>query len=237
MLVVVEHLPHEGAGLLGRLADEAGADVRTVRVHAGDEVPRRVDTGDALVVLGGDMNTDEGDRFPHLHDERALLERALEDGAPVLGLCLGAQLLAEAAGGRVRHVGPRCGYLPVELTDAGRADPVASVLAGGRVLNLNGDQIEAAAGMRLLATSETVPVQAFAVGERAYGLQFHPEFDAPALRTLVAADGIDDYLRSGGLNGERLLAETEALEPVSRDAAAQVLRAWLRHSGQVASGA
>jgi GMP synthase (glutamine-hydrolysing) len=228
VLIVIEHLPHEGAGLLGRLADELHVPTRVVRVHAGDVVPARVGEGDALVVLGGDMNTDEGDRFPHLHDERSLLATAVDDGTPVLGICLGAQLLAEAAGGRVRHVGPSCGYVPLELTPAGRDDPLtASLPAAAQVLNLNGDHIELGGEATLLAQSPGLATQAFRVGARAYGVQFHPEFDRPAVQRLLEEPSIEAYLRAGGSSGAQLLTDVASLPATCAEATRGLLRRWL----------
>lgn len=229
MLTVIEHLPREGAALLGRLAETLALPTRVVRVHCGDAVPSYVDDGDALVVLGGDMNTDEGDRFPHLHAERALLSSAIETQRPVLGICLGAQLLAEAAGGRVRHVGASCGYVPLELTSAGRDDALTGPSASSPlVLNLNGDHIELDADAVLLATSPGFATQAFRIGSRAYGVQFHPEFDLAGVRRLLEEPSIEGYLRRGGTSGQRLLDDAASLPARSREANAGLLRRWLQ---------
>lgn len=165
---------------LDRFADALpGVQVRLVRAYAGED-PSGV--RDGLLVLGGETNA--YDDAPAVAVTRALLSDAVAAGVPVLGICLGAQLLAVAAGGRV-HVdappGREAGVVDVRWRPEVAADPLLGALAAdaGRstpMPTMHGDAIvDLPRGATWLAASRTYPYQAFRVGERAWGLQFHPE--------------------------------------------------------------
>src|SRR3954447_21877794 len=168
--------------MIAAAAAEAGIGLRVRRLDLGEAVPD-LDDFDGLVVMGGPMGASDDEQHPHLRDERDLLARAVPAGRPVLGVCLGAQLLAAACGGRVfpGQAGAEIGLGIVELTDQGRADPVFGP-AGWvlPVLHWHGDTYARPGGATRLAASSRYPEQAFRVGERAYGLQFHVEIDEPA---------------------------------------------------------
>lgn len=122
--VVIQHVDFEGPGLIGAVLSARGADLRVVRTDEGDALPA-VDELDVLVVMGGPMGAHDDAAYPHLAGERELLAAAVAAGIPVLGVCLGAQLLAAALGGTVsRGPAPEVGLGTVSLTDTGRADPV-----------------------------------------------------------------------------------------------------------------
>lgn len=175
--LVVQHVRSEGPGLFGAVAAERGITLRTVLVSAGDPVPERVDDVDGLLVLGGPMAAWEDDRLPALRAERALLASATHAGLPVLGICLGAQLLAAALGARVwRGDTPEVGPGEVTVTaDDPVLGPAGTTLP---VLHWHHDTFDVPEGASLLASSRLYPGQAFRVGDRAYGLQFHLEPDA-----------------------------------------------------------
>jgi GMP synthase-like glutamine amidotransferase len=152
----------------------------------GDPLPDLQEL-DGLVVMGGPMGALDDHEHPHLPAERELLAAAVAAELPVLGVCLGAQLLAAAAGAKVYH-GPvlEVGLGTVDLTDAGRADPVLGP-AGPRldVLHWHQDTFELPDDAVHLASSDIYPHQAFRLGEQAYGLQFHLELDATLLHDLT----------------------------------------------------
>lgn len=147
------------------------------RPYAGETVPPATQPYDGLVILGGPMNVDETDRYPFLSGEVALLQSALRRELPTLGICLGAQLLAKAAGARVvRGPAPEIGWFPVRLTEAGRQDPLfQGIPEEFMTFHWHGDTYDLPPKAVHLASSAQYPQQAFRIGEQAYALQFHVE--------------------------------------------------------------
>ncbi|WP_022882755.1 type 1 glutamine amidotransferase [Gryllotalpicola ginsengisoli] len=180
--------------------------------QGADGLPGTPDGYDGLVLLGGGLLPSDDERAPWLPAERALTAAALERGLPTLGICLGGQLLAEVAGGRVtaRHGRPERGSTTIGLTDAASDDPLfAGLPRTVRMIENHEDSITALpAGAVLLASSRDHPHQAFRVGEHAWGLQFHPEVAAAELARWNAAE-----LAAGGLDLDRLRREADAAEP------------------------
>jgi GMP synthase-like glutamine amidotransferase len=176
--VVAPHAPHEGPGLLAGVLAAAGVDTRVVRLDRGDRLPPPGELG-GVVVLGGAMGVHDTDQFPWLETERGWIADTVGSGLPVLGLCLGAQLLAAALGATVTTgPSPEIGVGEVELTDEGRADPVLGP-EGERVpvIHWHGDTFEIPEGAVHLATGDRYRNQAFRYRRRVYGLQFHVEVD------------------------------------------------------------
>ncbi len=157
----------------------AGFRIRYVNFARNPEERPDLDRYAAIVVLGGPMNVDDIERYPNLATEVAVLQEAVDRDMSVLGICLGAQLLARALGGEVRPGARReIGWHDVELTDAGSTDPVLSSFTDvQRVFQWHEDNIELPSGCERLAGSSVCPVQAFRHGEHAYGFQFHLEVD------------------------------------------------------------
>jgi GMP synthase-like glutamine amidotransferase len=199
--LVIRHVPFEGLGLLGPAFRRRGVRCVRLDVFRGHEVPRVMPPGMMLIVMGGPMSARDVARSKHLTAEIKLIDHALETGVSVLGVCLGAQLLCRAAGGKVvKAPEAEFGWFPVELNAAGRADPVAGTLPPSFTpLHWHADVCEPAAGTRTLASSAAADHQAFVVGRNAYGLQFHPEPNTSMIRAWLRAqrDGLpfDDPTR------------------------------------------
>lgn len=177
--VVMQHEEHEGPGLLGPALEAAGFTlVKRFRAVKREDVDAEL-----VVVLGGPMGVYEVDRHPFLGEELALLTERLALGLPVLGLCLGAQLLAAAAGSEVfiGKNGLEVGVAPVRWTKEGLADPViAGVRPRTTVAHWHQDTFKPVPGAMLLASTERYSQQAFRLRD-SYGLQFHPELTADEL--------------------------------------------------------
>ncbi len=176
---VLQHVPHETLGGLEPLLVGAGVAWQPVRLfeHAPRELPW--DEAAGLVVLGGPMNVDAHASHPFLAQEQAWIRAALQRDLPVLGICLGAQLLARALGARVfPHAVKEIGWYDVDIV-APSDDPLFGGLPGRHtVFQWHGDTFELPAGAVQVARGEQCTQQAFRYGAQAYGLQFHVEVTA-----------------------------------------------------------
>lgn len=181
-VLITQHHPHEGPGTIGDFLSQQGAELVTVQLQAGQLLPS-LEGFDAVVSMGGPMNVYEEEKHPWLADETELLARAARQGMPVLGICLGAQLLAKALGARVVDSPVKeIGWRPVHLTPEGKEDPLFQGVADSfDVLQWHGDMFQIPEGARLLARGDDCPHQAF-VFNKAYGLQFHVEVTPEILR-------------------------------------------------------
>ena len=178
--LVVQHHPSEGLGWFQEWLPAASLDVHPIHPYLGHRVPSSVE-GDALIVLGGPMGCMDDEVADWLPAVRALLRTAVDDGVPTLGLCLGAQLLAAATGGYVERGtrGPELGRGSVQVTD----DDDLLTAGPMPVVQWHFDTITALPpGAVLLGSSDVYEVQAFRLGEVAWGLQFHVEATTDMVR-------------------------------------------------------
>jgi GMP synthase (glutamine-hydrolysing) len=181
-LLVIQHVPWEGPH---RILDACeGLEARTARPLDGEALPDHAGVAGALV-MGGPMNVDEVERHPALATEREWLAEAVAREMPLLGICLGAQLLARALGATVRPgEGPEIGFAPVEIHDPD--DPVVGPLAPrADVLHWHGDVFDLPPGATPLASSARTPLQVFRHGN-AWGVLFHPEADTALVEAWLA---------------------------------------------------
>lgn len=147
---------------------------------------------DLLVVLGGPIGVYEEDRYPFLKPEIALIEKRLKAGKPVLGICLGAQLMARALGAKVYAAGfKEIGWAGISLSAGGRASPLAKLVPGTRVLHWHGDTFDLPSGATHLASTPRTPNQAFAVGCHGLALQFHLEVSATGLERWLVGHAVE----------------------------------------------
>jgi GMP synthase (glutamine-hydrolysing) len=174
----LRHLAFEDLGSIAALLEARRCGV--VYLDAGvDDLSPRLEPDDALIVLGGPIGAYEDDRYPFLAEELRLIERALTQQIPVLGICLGAQLLARALGARVYPgAGREIGIAPVELTPDGQASCLKHLAPGYRVFHWHGDTFDLPDAAVRLASTAMTPNQAFASGSNVLGLQFHVEVEA-----------------------------------------------------------
>ncbi len=181
--IVLQHVPHEGPGLIADELRRAGQAYEVVRLDLADRLPVAGSFA-GLVVMGGPMGVSDDRLHSWLPDERDLMAATVADGKPVLGVCLGAQQLAVALGAEVTTgAEPEIGLGRVELTGPGRRDPVTGPEYGGLAattvpcVHWHQDTFSLPDGSVHLAASPRFPHQAFRWGDRAYGLQFHVEVD------------------------------------------------------------
>lgn len=177
--IVLQHAAWEGPGLIAVEARARGLYLDVRRLDLGDSIPDP-DQVNGLVVMGGPMGAYETDIYPFLAEECRLLGELAHRNCPVLGICLGSQLLAKALGADVFPGNrPEIGFGFVELTPTGKQDPLfAEAGSSIPVVHWHGDTFDLPEGAALLASSEEYAQQAFRFGSCAYGLQFHIEPDS-----------------------------------------------------------
>jgi len=200
----ITHGPTVGGGVFDALAEESGHTLERWRVPLGSS-PHPPGSYDAVMVFGGSMHPDQDEHFPWLTREAEFLRGVLAAGLPAIGVCLGAQLLARAAGARVAPArAPEVGWHAVELTEEGRTDPVLGTLPPRTdAFQWHHYTFEIPDGGAELAVSD-VCTQAFRVGN-AWGIQFHAEVTTPMVEAWAAEDG---HELPGGV--EQFLAETRS---------------------------
>lgn len=178
-ILVFQHVPYEPLGTLDPLLKEAGFRIRYVNFGRDPDQHPPLDKYAALIVLGGPMNSHQIDSYPNLITEVDVIREAVQSDMSVLGICLGAQLLAKALGGSVvRNAEREIGWYDVELTEHGESDPVLAAFASPQsVFQWHEDGIDLPDTAVHLASSPASAVQAFRYGEHAYGFQFHLEVD------------------------------------------------------------
>lgn len=176
-ILVFQHVPFEPLGTLDPLLKESGFRIRYVNFGRQPEARPELDKYAALIVLGGPMNSYQIDSYPNLLTEVELIREAVDRNMSILGICLGAQLLATALGGSVtRNPTREIGWYDVQLTESGASDFVLSTFAPTqRVFQWHEDGISLPSDSVHLASSPASEVQAFRHGDHAYGFQFHLE--------------------------------------------------------------
>jgi GMP synthase (glutamine-hydrolysing) len=190
-LLVFQHVAHETLGSLDPLLRDAGFRIRYVNYSVRPDAKPSLNRYRGLVVLGGPMNCDQVDRYPHLRREVEAIQQMIDAGKPVLGICLGSQLIARALGARVRkNPVKEIGWYDLETTYEGRNDPVFGRLGKTqKIFQWHGDTFDIPDHAVRLASSPDCRNQAFRYGENVYGLQFHLEVDQPMIERWLLNGG------------------------------------------------
>jgi len=227
-VLVLQHRPWEHPGLVRTALGDVPVVTRTVLddADAADELADlgAVEDLGGVVVMGGPMGALDDAEHPGLAHERRLLSQAVDAGVPVLGVCLGMQLLAVALGADLTPAATHeVGLGPLRLTAAGAADPLLGPVADVAVLHWHDDVVSLPPGATLLASTPATPVQAFRVGS-AVGLQLHVEVDVAHLETWLQTPAMVGGMSEGEVG--RLRAEGRRLLPATSAAALQGLASF-----------
>jgi GMP synthase (glutamine-hydrolysing) len=223
--LALRHLAFEDLGLIEPLLRERGFEVRYHEVGVDDFTAIDLDAVDLLIALGGPVSAEDERNYPWLADEVALLRRRLDATRPLLGICLGAQLMARALGAAVRPMGVKeIGFAPLTVTMAGQGTVLAE-LRDQPVLHWHGDQFALPAGLASLAATAVCPHQAFAPHGRALALQFHPEVDPARIEQWLIGHG--DELAAAGLRPQALREAAKQQGPGLAEALVRLMQRWL----------
>lgn len=231
--LTLRHVPFEDLGLLAPILHEREFSIETIDVPVADLELIDPLGADLLVVMGGPISVYQTATFPFLAPEIALIENRIAAGKPTLGICLGSQLLARALGARVYAAQAKeLGWMPIELTEAGKKSPLAKIPAGTPVFHWHGDTFDIPADATLLASTELCPHQAFSYGTKAHtlALQFHPEVTARDLEAWWVG-GIAEISATKGVSVGALREETHRWAPVMETPAKALFKDWLAQLG------
>jgi len=189
---VLQHVPFEGPALAGTWLSGEGYSLSTTRLFSGDPLPR-ADTIDWLIIMGGPMGVADTELYPWLTDEKKLIESAIKKGKTVLGICLGAQLIAEVLGAAVyRNTEPEIGWFPVTLTPgAAQASAFKELPQNFPAFHWHGDTFDIPRGAVHTVSGNGCAHQAFQYGDRTVALQFHLESTGGSISDLVRFSGDD----------------------------------------------
>ena len=222
---ILQHVRPEPPGTIVEALDDRGLSHRTTQIFRDDPVPDALDA-DALVVMGGPMGVGDLDDRPHLMRELDLIEQALQDDRPVLGVCLGSQLLAHVLGAEV-HSAPtkEIGWGDVCLTGAAADDALFRGIDDPfTAFHWHGDAFAVPEGAVGLARTAQTEHQAFRYGDTAYGLLFHLEVTPKTVAGMTTA--FQDELAEEGVDGAALRRDAMTHEPALRATAHAVFGRW-----------
>ena len=224
----IRHVPFEDLAAFGPVLE---ADYAFERVEAGTDDLTLLDplAPDLMVVLGGPISVYEEDRYPFLTAEIDLIRRRVTSDKPLLGICLGAQLIAKALGADVRP-GPakEIGWAPLELTEAGRAGPLRH-LGTEPVLHWHGDMFDVPPGAERLAATAICPNQAFSIGRSVLAFQFHPEAQLAGFERWLIGHACE--IAAAGISPVTLRADTAHYAPAAAERGERVLKERLAGLG------
>ncbi len=199
--LIIKHIGNEGPVTIGVYLKKIKAETQTIELWRGEELPTDLSDISSVVCLGGPMNVYEEEKYPFLKKENAFIKEVLKKGIPFFGVCLGAQLLAKAAGAKVyKAAEEEIGWSKIKLTQEGKKDKIFSGLDADTldVFQWHGDTFDIPKGGVLLAEGDKVKNQAFRIGS-AYGFQFHIEVDEEKLSEWFVKDprkeGFVGYLK------------------------------------------
>jgi len=217
--LIIKHVDIEGPGLIEYCLKQENISYQVHNLKPGVHLPK-LDDLTHIVILGGPMNVYEVDRYPFLREEDLFIKEAIQRGKSILGICLGAQLIAKALGAKVFKAPVKeIGWYDVSLTRIGSIDPLFSKLPKTfSVFQWHEDTFEIPHSATLIATSSPVPYQAFRYGNNAYGLQFHLEVTGEMIRKWMETYGEEfEGSQPPLLSKLKILTDTELkIEPYKK---------------------
>ena len=232
--IAIRHVHFEDLGGFAPVLERHGYQITYVDAGVDPIDGELAAKADLLVVLGGPIGAYEDDLYPFLGEELAVIRRRLAGGKPLLGICLGAQLIARAMGAKV-YPGPakEIGWSALRLTAAGRQGPLAA-LADVPVLHWHGDTFDLPAGAARLASTDLCANQAFAVGRQVLAFQFHPEATAVGFERWLIGHACE-IAGTPGVSPQALRAQAQSLAARGAACGERCLETWLGGLAQAAA--
>lgn len=230
---VFQHDSFEDLGLLADILTRQRCDFRAVHLFHGEMPTEDWDGVRALIILGGPMNVNEEERYPFLRWEKTIIRTAIQEGIALLGICVGAQLIAAAAGaavyqGRLKEVG----WYPISITPEGQVDSVLGYLPEKpTVFQWHGEGFDLPAGARRLASSPYYENQAFRIGKNVYGLQFHLEVTAAMVERWLEEHS-KDLAQVPYISPDKIKVDTQTYGPTLRYYGERFLSEFLRRASR-----
>ncbi len=238
-VLVFQHVPAEPLGTLDPMLRNRGHRIRYVNFHRDPDAKPDISRYNALIILGGPQMPDQGAKHPHLNEEMRCIEEALNREMPVLGICLGAQLLAYTLGGEVEPMNEwEIGWYDLQPTSAAAADPLfCSLTQAHPVFQWHGYTFDMPEGAVHLASSVSCTNQAFRYGHHAYGLQFHLELDERLINRWLSLPEYLQDLEANGRSGDAatIRRQTHDLIGQSAELSHEIFGQFLQPLGERAS--
>jgi GMP synthase-like glutamine amidotransferase len=226
--LVLQHLDIEPPALIADTLLAAGHTLTTVHLNQGGKLPESTGHIDGAIIMGGPQSANDM-QTSYIREELIWLEKALDNGLPMLGICLGAQMMAKAAGAKIFASPVReLGWCPVYQTSASEFDPLFALMQDGlTVFQWHGETFSIQDNMTLTVTHPDVPAQAFRLGRGQYGLQFHVEVKEHIIEDWIkAGDSERHHLGDSGIN--KLRSQTPEHLQTMQNFCRQMTRAWLK---------
>jgi GMP synthase (glutamine-hydrolysing) len=216
-LLIFQHDPLEDLGVFEQVLERYNVSFRHVRLYEGGTPTEPWDEVGALVILGGPMAVHEEENYPFLRLEKTIIRTAVKEGIPILGICLGAQLIAAATGAEVyRGNIQEIGWLPISVSLDGQMDPLLGYLPGKpTVFQWHGDGFDLPKGAKRLASSLYYQNQAFRIGKNIYGLQFHLEVTPTMIERWMNQRG-KELAQIPYISPDKIQVDTDSYSPTSK---------------------
>ena len=225
-VLALRHVAFENLGAFAPTLQSAGYDIQYCETGIEDLAILAPEDADLVIILGGPIGAYEDNTYPFLTTEISYIERRLALGLPTMGICLGAQLIARAAGARVFPARSKeIGLSPITLTGAGVTSCLAPFCEAPMTLHWHGDNFDLPKGAEHLASTPLCENQAFAMGSNTIAFQFHPEANMETFENWLIGHAVE--LSTTDIDIPRLRAEARTYGPELSEKAGKVLTAWL----------
>jgi GMP synthase (glutamine-hydrolysing) len=230
-VLVFQHDPFEDLGFFAQVLEKQGANFRTIRLFHGELPAEDWEHASALIILGGSMSAADEEQYPFLRWEKTIIRAAIHEAVPLLGVCLGAQLIAAALGSSV-YRGPvkEIGWYPISITPHGQVDsPLGYLPESPIVFQWHSEGFDLPSGALRLASSVCYENQAFRLGKNIYGLQFHLEMTSTMIERWMDEHS-KDLAQIPYIHPDKIVSDTQNYLPALKYYAEKFLSEFIRRA-------